>query len=144
MGRLSGDRQRVRTVGRGSTPEAVRRSSNECNRRPTRQRRPEWDSRLASVSPGRALLQVKEKIAQYRSTGRVAGGVDCDSELGGGGGGVSTLDGASTVEPSAGVGIERSCDLPEVEASAEIQEIDSRLQALQEFLKSARAANGQS
>lgn len=71
-------------------------------------------------------------------------GGDCDSELGGGAGGVSTLDGASTIEPSVGVRMERSCDQPQAEASAEIQEIDSRLQALQEFLQSARASNGQS
>eukprot|EP00892_Ulva_mutabilis_P001572 jgi/Ulvmu1/11415/UM075_0077.1 len=136
VGRLSAERQRERAWGRGSTPEAPRRTSAERGRRPTPKRRPQWDSRTASVSPGRALLQVKEKIAQYRSQGRGADG--CGSE---GGGGISTLDDGSIIEPGAGCGHEP--DDTQEEATAEIQEIDSRLQALQEFLRSARAANGQ-
>lgn len=84
---------------------------------------------------------MKEKIAQYRNQGRFGGGGDGDSEAGGCGG-LSTLDGASTIEPGC-AGLERSSDDPLGEHSAEIQEIDSRLQALQEFLRSARAANGQ-
>lgn len=117
------------------------------------------------MSPGRALLEVKEKLKNYRRQDGVGSSIgpgslssDTRGEARGGGHtphaekqpmskGRMVHDVSPNDRAARGNGCARSGDstheVHKSDTNVEIAEIDSRLQALQEFLKSAKQSAGQ-
>jgi hypothetical protein len=115
------------------------------------------------MSPGRALLKVKEKLKNYRrqdggGSSIGAGSLSSDPRVEARGS--YTAHGEQPVskgvrmhsEPNEngargqdgyGRGADSTRELHKSDTNVEIAEIDSRLQALQEFLKSAKQSSGQ-
>lgn len=96
---------------------------------------PPWDQRAAS--PGRALHEVRQRLQQYTSTQAARQGLVPASP---GGQRAQAQDGGW---PAAAAAAQRARVPPTgdhyADASAEIADIDNRLQSLQNFLRSAKA-----
>ncbi|PRW56091.1 coiled-coil domain-containing 61-like isoform X1 [Chlorella sorokiniana] len=99
---------------------------------------PPRDQRAAS--PGRALLEVRQRLQQYANKQPAAG----DSWAGGssvGGGLIAAVPSQQAGAPAVAAVAQRVPPTGDnyADASAEIADIDSRLQSLQAFLRSAKA-----
>lgn len=91
-----------------------------------------------SASPGRALMEVQQRLQQYASSRLPARG---------GSAGQSAAAGQDAAQQQQIQEVQQAAQRPRVpptgdhyaDASAEIADIDSRLQSLQNFLKAAKA-----
>lgn len=97
------------------------------------------------MSPGRALLEVKEKLKNYRrqddggsvGAGSLSSDVRGDAREGG------RPHPEERQPTSKGRFDDSTRQVHKSDTNVEIAEIDSRLQALQEFLKSAKQSSSQ-